>query len=189
VEFRGFLSVDGLLGRRTLGAGGPRVSSSGSGPGETIPVDGEVLVGRATVNQATVTGEAMPIEVEPGSHVFAATQATLGSLRIRATRIGAKTTFGKVIRLVEEAETNRADIQRLAGTDVAIEAAQVALMREDWSLVPELLMMARRTMRTVKINIGFTAVYNLIGLVLAALGFLPPTLASSATRRDYCARM
>jgi Cd2+/Zn2+-exporting ATPase/Cu+-exporting ATPase len=67
-----------------------------------------------------------------------------------------------------------------AGSDVAIEAAHVALMREDWTLVPELLRMARRTMGVVKMNLAFTAVYNLVGLSLAALGFLPPILAAAA---------
>src|SRR3954451_9463856 len=52
-------------------------------PGETIPVDGEVVAGQATINQAAITGEAMPIEASPGATVFAATQATLGSLRVR----------------------------------------------------------------------------------------------------------
>jgi Cu+-exporting ATPase len=83
-------------------------------PGETIPVDGDVLSGQATVNQATITGEAMPVEVEPGASVFAATQATLGSLRVRTTKVGKETTFGRVITLVEGAEANRADVQRLA---------------------------------------------------------------------------
>jgi Cd2+/Zn2+-exporting ATPase/Cu+-exporting ATPase len=67
-----------------------------------------------------------------------------------------------------------------AGTDIAIEAAHIALMREDWALVPELLRIARRTMGVVKINLGFTAVYNLVGLALAASGLLPPILAAAA---------
>lgn len=67
-----------------------------------------------------------------------------------------------------------------AGTDVAIEAAHVALMREDWTLVPEVLRIARRTMQVVKGNIGFTAVYNVLGLTLAALGLLPPIFAAAA---------
>ena len=67
-----------------------------------------------------------------------------------------------------------------AGTDVAIEAAHVALMRDDWMLVPAVLRIAQRTLRVVKLNIGFTAVYNLLGLTLAALGFLPPILAAAA---------
>jgi Cd2+/Zn2+-exporting ATPase/Cu+-exporting ATPase len=83
-------------------------------PGETIPVDGEVVAGQATVNQAAITGEAMPIEAGPGTPVFAATQATLGSLRVRTTKVGKDTTFGRVITLVEGAEANRADVQRLA---------------------------------------------------------------------------
>jgi Cd2+/Zn2+-exporting ATPase/Cu+-exporting ATPase len=66
------------------------------------------------------------------------------------------------------------------GSDVALEAAHAALLREDWGLVPELLRIARRTMRTVKVNLGFTAVYNVVGLSLAALGFLPPVLAAAA---------
>lgn len=53
-------------------------------------------------------------------------------------------------------------------------------MREDWSLVPEVLRIARRTMRVVKLNIAFTAVYNLAGLALAALGFLPLIFAAAA---------
>lgn len=83
-------------------------------PGETIPVDGEVIAGQATVDQATITGESMPVEAGPGTAVFAATIARLGSLRVRTTRVGSDTTFGRVIRLVEEAEANRADVQRFA---------------------------------------------------------------------------
>jgi Cd2+/Zn2+-exporting ATPase/Cu+-exporting ATPase len=67
-----------------------------------------------------------------------------------------------------------------AGTDVAIEAAHVALLREDWSLVPDLLRISRRTMRVVKMNLGFTAAYNVVGLTLAAVGILPPFLAAAA---------
>ena len=83
-------------------------------PGEKIPVDGEVTGGQATVNQATITGEARPVEVVEGSSVFAATHAQLGSLRIRTTGIGQDTIFGKVITQVEEAEANRGETQQLA---------------------------------------------------------------------------
>ncbi len=83
-------------------------------PGETIPVDGEVLGGHATINQAAITGESMPVEAGPGAHVFAATIAQLGSLRLRANAIGRDTTFGRVIRMVEEAEAHRANVQRVA---------------------------------------------------------------------------
>ena len=83
-------------------------------PGEKIPVDGEVLSGQATVDQATITGESMPVEAGAGAKVFAATIARLGSLRVRALKVGADTTFGRVIKLVEEAEANRGEVQRLA---------------------------------------------------------------------------
>ncbi|MDA8428283.1 MAG: cation-translocating P-type ATPase [Geobacteraceae bacterium] len=83
-------------------------------PGEKIPVDGEVTYGQATVDQATITGESMPVEAGPGAKVFAATIASLGSLRIRAVKVGEDTTFGRVVKLVEEAEANRGDVQRFA---------------------------------------------------------------------------
>jgi Cd2+/Zn2+-exporting ATPase/Cu+-exporting ATPase len=83
-------------------------------PGEKIPVDGEVVAGHATVDQAAITGESMPAEVASGSHVFAATIVKLGSLRIKTLRVGADTTFGRVVKMVEEAEAHRADVQRLA---------------------------------------------------------------------------
>jgi Cd2+/Zn2+-exporting ATPase/Cu+-exporting ATPase len=83
-------------------------------PGESIPVDGEVTGGQATVNQATLTGESMPVEVSSGSRVFAATIATLGSIRLEVTQVGADTTFGRVITMVEEAEAHRAPVQRIA---------------------------------------------------------------------------
>ena len=83
-------------------------------PGEKIPVDGEVIGGQATIDQAAITGESMPVEAAKGTHVFAATIAKLGSLRIRTERIGVDTTFGRVVKMVEEAEAHRADVQRVA---------------------------------------------------------------------------
>jgi len=83
-------------------------------PGEKIAVDGEVVSGQATIDQSAITGESMPIEAASGTHVFAATIAKLGSLRIRAERIGVDTTFGRVVKMVEEAEAHRADVQRIA---------------------------------------------------------------------------
>jgi len=83
-------------------------------PGEQVPVDGVVLSGQATIDQAAITGEPMPVDAHPGARVYAATVAQLGSLRVRAEQVGADTTFGRVIRLVEEAESHRADVQRAA---------------------------------------------------------------------------
>ncbi len=83
-------------------------------PGDKIPVDGEVIDGQATVDQAAITGESMPVEVGAGAKVYAATIARLGHLRVRTTHVGADTTFGRVIKMVEEAEAHRADVQRIA---------------------------------------------------------------------------
>jgi Cd2+/Zn2+-exporting ATPase/Cu+-exporting ATPase len=67
-----------------------------------------------------------------------------------------------------------------AGSDIAMQAAHVALLRDDWRLVPEVIRIARRTMRVIRLNIAFTAAYNTLGLTLAALGYLPPVLAAAA---------
>lgn len=78
------------------------------------------------------------------------------------------------------AQANVGIAMGVAGTPVAIGAAHVALMREDWDLMPDLFRTGRRCMRIVKLNIGFTAVYNLVGLSLTAFGILPPALAAAA---------
>jgi Cd2+/Zn2+-exporting ATPase/Cu+-exporting ATPase len=83
-------------------------------PGEKIPVDGEIVGGQATVDQSAITGESMPLEAGSGTRVFAVTIARLGSLRVRAERIGPDTTFGRVVKMVEEAEAHRAEVQQLA---------------------------------------------------------------------------
>ncbi|MDQ7850612.1 MAG: cation-translocating P-type ATPase [Armatimonadota bacterium] len=83
-------------------------------PGEQIPVDGEVVGGQATVDQASITGESMPVEAGPGTRVFAATTTRLGSLRVRATHVGRDTTFGRVVTLAEQADLHRGRVQRVA---------------------------------------------------------------------------
>ena len=83
-------------------------------PGESVPVDGVVIAGAATVDQSAISGEGMPAETSPGVKVFAASLIKTGMLKIKTTAVGEDTTFGKVIKLVEEAEGNRADVQRVA---------------------------------------------------------------------------
>jgi Cd2+/Zn2+-exporting ATPase/Cu+-exporting ATPase len=83
-------------------------------PGERIPVDGTVVDGHAAVNQAAITGESVPVEKGPADTVFAATVCEGGALRIRTDRVGADTTFGQILRLVEQAEAAKAPIQRFA---------------------------------------------------------------------------
>jgi Cd2+/Zn2+-exporting ATPase/Cu+-exporting ATPase len=83
-------------------------------PGERVPVDGVVIEGQATFDQAAITGESMPVEAEAGDRVYAATLARLGHVKLTAERIGRDTTFGRTVKLVEEAEANRGEVQRLA---------------------------------------------------------------------------
>jgi P-type Cu+ transporter len=83
-------------------------------PGERIPVDGRVLAGHGAVNQAPITGESMPVEKTAGDPVFAATVLDRGFLRVTTERVGAATTFGRIVSLVEEAETHKAPVQRFA---------------------------------------------------------------------------
>jgi Cd2+/Zn2+-exporting ATPase/Cu+-exporting ATPase len=82
--------------------------------GDRIPVDGVVIDGHAAVNQAAITGESVPVEKEPGGEVFAATICDRGALRVRVKRVGKDTTFGQILRLVEQAEANKAPVQRFA---------------------------------------------------------------------------
>ncbi len=83
-------------------------------PGERIPVDGKIVAGRASVDQSAITGESLPAERSVGDSVFAATINQRGMLQIETARVGADTTFGRVVRLVEEAEGAKAPVQRLA---------------------------------------------------------------------------
>jgi P-type Cu+ transporter len=83
-------------------------------PGSRIPVDGSVVGGHSFVDQATITGESMPVEKNPGKEVYAGTINQSGALEVRVERLGKDTTFGKIIQAVEQAEQSRAPIQRLA---------------------------------------------------------------------------
>ncbi len=83
-------------------------------PGEKIPVDGEVIAGHAAVDQSSVTGESMPVEAGIGSQVRGATIVKQGTLKVRTQAVGAQSMFGRVIKMVEEAEAHRADVQQFA---------------------------------------------------------------------------
>ncbi|MFC5300732.1 heavy metal translocating P-type ATPase [Azospira restricta] len=83
-------------------------------PGESVPVDGEVLAGASSVNEAMLTGESMPVAKAAGDRVFAATRNELGQLRCRATGVGEHTLLAGIIRLVAEAQGSKAPVQKLA---------------------------------------------------------------------------
>lgn len=83
-------------------------------PGESIPVDGEVLDGGSAVNEAMLTGESMPVPKAAGDRIFAATANGEGMLRCRASGVGEQTLLAGIIRLVGEAQGSKAPVQRLA---------------------------------------------------------------------------
>ena len=83
-------------------------------PGEKVAVDGEVVEGRSSVDEAMLTGESAWVEKGPGSAVYGATLNNTGALTFRATGVGADTMLARIVALVEEAQASRAPIQRLA---------------------------------------------------------------------------
>ena len=83
-------------------------------PGEKIATDGVVEEGESAVDQAMLTGEPVPVEVLPGSDVAGATVNTYGRLVVRATRVGSETALAQIARLVADAQSGKADVQRLA---------------------------------------------------------------------------
>jgi len=82
-------------------------------PGDTIPADGRVVSGHSTINQATITGESIPVEAEAGDEVFAGTSNLTGSIEVEVVKTGEQTVLGQVRHIVEEAQTSRAPIMRL----------------------------------------------------------------------------
>lgn len=83
-------------------------------PGARVPADGRVINGTSFVDQASITGESVPVEKVIGSIVFAGTLNQHGALTILTTSLGRDTAFGKIIHAVERAEKSRAPIERLA---------------------------------------------------------------------------
>ena len=80
--------------------------------GEKIAVDGTVLKGTASVNQASITGESLPVQKEEGNEVYSGTMLETGYLLIRADKVGEDTTFAKILQLVEDAQDSKAKTQK-----------------------------------------------------------------------------
>lgn len=83
-------------------------------PGEKIPVDGAVIEGNSSIDESMISGESIPIEKEKGDFVIGATINKFGSLKFKATKIGKDTVLAQIIRVVEEAQSSKAPIQKYA---------------------------------------------------------------------------
>jgi Cu+-exporting ATPase len=145
-------------------------------PGEKVATDGTVLEGRSAVDQALLTGESMPVEKAPGDEVAGATVNAGGRLIVRATRVGADTALAQIARLVTEAQTGKAPVQRLAD-------------RVSGVFVPAVILLALATL-AYRLAIGdageaafSAAVAVLIIACPCALGLATPTALLVGTGR------
>lgn len=110
------------------------------GSGERIPLDGEVIAGTSTVNQAPITGESVPVDKAAGDTVFAGTINGEGSLTLRVTKGAKDTTLARIITLVEEAEGEKAPTQRFVDRFARIYTPAVFVTALLVALIPPLLL-------------------------------------------------
>ena len=109
-------------------------------PGETIPVDGIILSGQSSVNQAVLTGESLPVDKAIGDEVYSGTVNQFGSLEIQATKVGEDSSIQRMIRLVQSADAGKAKIVRLSdrwATWIVITALTAAVLT--WLISGELI--------------------------------------------------
>lgn len=215
-------------------------------PGETIPVDGEIVSGQTSVNQAVMTGESLPVGKGVGDEVSSGTVNQFGAFEMKATKVGEDSSIQRMIRLVQSADAGKAKIVRLAdrwaawivvialtaaaltwmisgeiiravtilvvfcpcalvlatptaimaaignatkpgflvregdapalkaadvgiamggvGSDIAVDAADIALVDDDVTELPHLIALSKRMMRTIKLNITFSLTLNFIAI-------------------------
>jgi len=138
-------------------------------PGEKIPVDGEVIDGKSSVDESMVTGESLPVSKKIGDQVVGSTLNKNGTLQVRATRVGKDTVLSQIVKLVEEAQTQKPPIQRKADAIAGI-------------FVPVVLLLAAATFLIWAVFIGEDWVralsFTIAVLVAAcpcALGLATPT--------------
>ena len=239
-------------------------------PGETIPVDGFILTGQTSINQAVMTGESLPVDKGPGDEVSSGTVNQFGSFDMEAVRVGEDSSIQRYIRLVQSADAGKAKIVGLAdqvrpqaaetirgvkaagvtpvlltgdhenaartiartldipvyrancrpedkldwidrsqqagnpvcmvgdgindapalkkalvgiamggvGSDIAVDAADIALVNDDLRELPHLLRLSRRMMTTIKYNLTFSMALNFAAILLAITGILNPVVGA-----------
>jgi len=126
-------------------------------PGAQVPADGQVITGESAVDEASITGESMPVEKAAGARVFAGTLNGQGALDVRVTTAVENSTLARIVAVVVLGDgVNDAPAlataalgvaMGAAGTDVALESADVLLMADDLSRLPRALDLAKRAQR------------------------------------------
>jgi Cd2+/Zn2+-exporting ATPase len=111
-------------------------------PGDRVPLDGEVVSGQSAVDQAPITGESVPVEKGPGDPVFAGTINQEGYLEIKVTKRSSDTTLAKIIHLIEEAEEQRAPIERFVDRFARYYTPTVVMTAVGVAAVPPLVFSA-----------------------------------------------
>ena len=109
-------------------------------PGDKIPLDGEVVSGASSVNQAPITGESVPVTKQIGDHVFAGSINGEAMLEVKSTKIASDTTLAHIIRLVEEAHSKRAEAEQWVEKFARIYTPVVMLLALAVFVIPPLLM-------------------------------------------------
>jgi len=144
-------------------------------PGENLPVDGVVVTGRSTIDQASLTGESVPVEVQAGENVYAGTSNLTGQIDLRVTAVGEDTTIGRVTQLVHEAESSRTPrqllIEQVAAYFVPVAISVAGLVWYFMSQSPDPIVRDKATL---------TAITVLVVVCPSALLLASPTAMVSA---------
>jgi P-type Cu+ transporter len=145
-------------------------------PGEKIATDGRVEEGESAIDQSMLTGESVPVEVEPGSEVAGATVNTYGRLVICATKVGADTALAQIARMVDQAQSGKAAVQRLADRVSAVFVPIVIAL--------SLVTLAAWLIAGASVSAAFTAAVAVVIIACpCALGLATPTALMVGTGR------
>ncbi|PIN69096.1 copper-translocating P-type ATPase, partial [Candidatus Woesearchaeota archaeon CG11_big_fil_rev_8_21_14_0_20_57_5] len=137
-------------------------------PGEKVPADGIIIEGHSSIDESMVTGESIPVEKQRGSTVIGATINAQGSFTMRAERVGAATTLSRIIRLIEDAQSRKAPVQRFADAVSAV-FVPIVLLIALLALLAHLLLGSSVTASVI------AAVAVLVIACPCALGLATPT--------------
>jgi len=138
-------------------------------PGDRVPVDGDVLEGKSSVDESMITGEPLPVEKTVGTSVVGGTVNKNGVLRVRATKVGQDTVLSQIVRMVEEAQTSKPPIQRKADAIAAVFTPIVLVLSLATYFFWTLIMAAEWTLA-----LNFT-IAVLVAACPCALGLATPT--------------